>query len=62
MTSIEWVKNDDGSNGETWNMFFGCTKISQACKNCYAEKMFYRLNKMGVYGYSKEFNSNPTVV
>lgn len=36
MTKIEWTN-------ETWNPIVGCSKISQGCDNCYAEKMAYRL-------------------
>ena len=36
MTKIEWTQ-------ETWNPITGCTKISEACKNCYAERMANRL-------------------
>ena len=44
-TKIEWCD-------ETWNPITGCTKISPACDNCYAEKMAKRLT--GRYGYHKE--------
>jgi protein gp37 len=36
-TKIEWTQ-------ETWNPIIGCTKISEGCKNCYAEKFAYRLS------------------
>lgn len=37
MTSkIEWTD-------ETWNPVTGCTKVSQGCKHCYAERMATRL-------------------
>lgn len=32
-TKIEWTD-------ETWNPVTGCTKISQGCKNCYAERIW----------------------
>ncbi len=51
MTKIEWVKNADGMQGKTWNPITGCTKISDGCKNCYAERMAKRL--AGRYGYPK---------
>jgi protein gp37 len=35
-TEIVWTK-------QTWNPIIGCTKISQGCKFCYAEKMANRL-------------------
>ncbi len=42
-TKIEWVKNPDGTKGETWNPISGCTKVSAGCKHCYAERMSKRL-------------------
>lgn len=39
MTKIEWTER-------TWNPIIGCSKISEGCKNCYAEKMSYRLSSM----------------
>lgn len=41
-TTIEWTRGDDGSMGETWNPVTGCTKVSQGCKHCYAERVFPR--------------------
>lgn len=38
-TKIEWAK-------DVWNPVTGCTKVSQGCKNCYAERMFNRLAAM----------------
>lgn len=34
-TNIQWTD-------ETWNPVTGCTKVSQGCKNCYAERDFPR--------------------
>ena len=34
----------------------GCTKISSGCKHCYAEKMTYRLQSMGMKKYRNGFN------
>jgi len=48
-TKIEWVKNPDGTKGETWNPVTGCTKVSEGCAHCYAERMSKRL--AGRYGY-----------
>lgn len=48
-TKIEWAKNPDGTNGETWNPVTGCTKVSAGCANCYAERMARRL--AGRHGY-----------
>lgn len=44
-TNIEWVTNPDGDKGKTWNPITGCTKISQGCKNCYAESIAKRFWK-----------------
>ncbi len=47
-TNIEWVKNPDGSKGESWNPIRGtkgnwhCTKTSEGCRNCYSERMNVR--------------------
>ena len=45
-TSIEWTNtiNPDGSvtRGMVWNPTSGCTKVSQGCKNCYAERIANR--------------------
>lgn len=45
MSKIEWTN-------KTWNPITGCTKISEGCKNCYAEKMAKRLK--GRFGYPVE--------
>jgi protein gp37 len=47
-SSIEWTE-------VTWNPVTGCTKISQGCKNCYAERMAKRLRAMGSERYRNEF-------
>lgn len=41
-TSIEWTRNDDGSEGKTWNVVTGCDKISPGCDHCYAENIARR--------------------
>jgi len=51
-TKIEWVRNPDGTKGETWNVVTGCTKVSEGCRNCYAERMAKRL--AGRYGYPEQ--------
>lgn len=43
-TKIEWTD-------ESWNPVVGCTKVSEGCQNCYAERMAHRLKSMG--------NNNP---
>ncbi len=48
LSNIEWTE-------ATWNPLTGCNKISLGCKNCYAEKMSYRLQNMGQYNYRNGF-------
>lgn len=36
-TGIEWTRGPNGEPGFTFNPWIGCTKISGACNNCYAE-------------------------
>jgi protein gp37 len=47
-TSIEWTEM-------TWNPVTGCTKVSQGCKHCYAERMAKRLHAMGSDRYVNGF-------
>lgn len=47
-SDIEWTEM-------TWNPVTGCTKISQGCKNCYAERMAKRLTAMGNGRYANGF-------
>jgi protein gp37 len=47
-SKIEWTET-------TWNPITGCTKISSGCQNCYAEKMAFRLNAMGMDKYKDGF-------
>jgi protein gp37 len=51
-SSIEWTEM-------TWNPVTGCTKVSQGCKNCYANRMALRLKAMGSERYANGFK--PTV-
>lgn len=46
---IEWTEM-------TWNPVTGCTKVSQGCKHCYAERMAKRLQAMGVDRYRHGFD------
>lgn len=41
-TKIEWTD-------ETWNPLTGCTKVSQGCKHCYAERDWARLQHLPAY-------------
>ncbi|MGB5079616.1 MAG: DUF5131 family protein [Burkholderiales bacterium] len=45
---IEWTEM-------TWNPVTGCTKVSQGCKHCYAERMARRLEAMGSDRYRNGF-------
>ena len=47
-TKIEWTES-------SWNPITGCTKISEGCKNCYAELMAKRLKFMGQKKYKNGF-------
>ena len=47
-SKIEWTES-------TWNPVTGCTKISVGCKNCYAERMAYRLEAAGSPNYRNGF-------
>ena len=43
-SKIAWTES-------TWNPVVGCTKVSDGCKFCYAEKMAFRLARMGQEKY-----------
>lgn len=47
-TAIEWTQS-------TWNPVTGCSKISTGCKNCYAERMAWRLQAMRNPNYVRGF-------
>lgn len=47
-SKIEWTES-------TWNPLTGCTKISEGCKHCYAERMALRLQAMGQPHYQNGF-------
>lgn len=47
-SKIEWTES-------TWNSVTGCTKISEGCVNCYAERMAKRLKGMGNRKYRNGF-------
>jgi len=48
LSKIEWTE-------ASWNPLTGCTKVSPGCKNCYAERMAYRLKAMGNINYKNGF-------
>lgn len=50
-SKIEWTE-------ATWNPVTGCTKISPGCKNCYAERLAMRLQRMGQPNYINGFELN----
>ena len=47
-SNIEWTES-------TWNPVTGCTKISEGCKHCYAERLARRLKAMGSPRYRNGF-------
>lgn len=47
-SSIEWTEY-------TWNPMTGCSKVSEGCRNCYAERMALRLQAMGNARYANGF-------
>ena len=47
-SAIEWTE-------ATWNPVTGCTKVSNGCRNCYAERMTRRLKAMGQPNYLSGF-------
>ena len=47
-SSIEWTEC-------TWNPVTGCSKVSEGCRNCYAERMALRLKAMGKDRYRNGF-------
>ena len=47
-SKIEWTES-------TWNPVTGCSKVSEGCRNCYAEVMSRRLMAMGQQKYRNGF-------
>jgi len=47
-SKIEWTEF-------TWNPVTGCTKVSEGCRHCYAERMAKRLQAMGNARYVNGF-------
>lgn len=54
MTSIEWTRGDDGTEGVTWNPATGCDRVSAGCDHCYALTMAKRLKGMGQAKYQRD--------
>jgi len=48
-SNIEWTEM-------TWNPVTGCSKVSDGCRFCYAERMAARLKAMGQERYRNGFN------
>lgn len=48
-SKIEWTET-------TWNPVTGCSKISDGCRNCYAERLAKRLQAMGNPRYKNGFD------
>lgn len=53
MSKIPWCD-------ATINVMHGCDKVSDGCRNCYAEKFARRLAGMGIRGYRKDEPFEPT--
>lgn len=49
-SKIEWTD-------AVWNPVTGCSKVSEGCRNCYAERLWPRLRAMGNHAY-KDRNFN----
>jgi protein gp37 len=54
-TKIEWAQ-------ESWNPIIGCSKVSEGCKNCYAERQAYRLANMGHVEYGLVVNTRQRLI
>ena len=48
-STIEWTEM-------TWNPVTGCSKVSEGCRHCYAERMAKRLKAMGNARYARGFD------
>jgi protein gp37 len=46
-SKIEWLTDENGKAGATWNPVVGCSKVSAGCENCYAVNMAARFSKNG---------------
>ena len=57
---IEWVRNQDGSQGATWNIVRGCKELSPGCDHCYARRFAERWR--GIPGHAYEAGFDPRFV
>ena len=57
-SSIEWLKQPDGSQGSSWNVVTGCKPDFPCWQRCYARRMAQRL--AGRYGYPRDDPFAPT--
>ena len=48
LSKIEWTNS-------SWNPVTGCSRVSEGCRHCYAERMAKRLQAMGVAKYRNGF-------
>lgn len=50
-TSIEWTD-------ATWNPVRGCSRVSEGCRNCYAERIAARFAKPGMtfHGFARDYD------
>jgi protein gp37 len=48
------MTNAIGWCDETWNPMVGCSPVSEACENCYAERMAWRFNRYFGPGHGQE--------
>lgn len=54
-TSIEWTRGDDGALGKTWNPIRGCSRVSDGCLNCYAERQAARYSGVDKNGKTQPY-------
>ena len=43
-TNIEWAS-------DVWNPLVGCSRVSEGCRHCYAERQAFRAAAMGISRY-----------
>jgi len=58
-TAIEWTQGDDGSPGATWNPVRGCSRVSEGCRNCYAERQAVRRVGGDMAGFVRSTDDGP---